>query len=373
MKRYAIVSYNIYCNFTNYGSALQTYALHHAIDTLDPQSVQSIVLDYCPDILRDKDPLNPFANMWDKDEEARKLCEMTMPAIRINNDKFNNFYKQQYRLSSQKYISENFNECEAIEKLDGFVCGSDTVFCIDEFGFDDGYYANFPVMKNGYSISYAASFGDSHFDADSYATLNERLQNFNAISLRENDMIGYVSEHTNAPVEKVIDPTLLLTAADYDKVAGERQYNEKYILMYARRYNAAMEAYAMRLAKENGWKLVEISLRATNAEKGHEMRYDAGVEEFLSLVKHAEMVVTNSFHGLIFAVQYSRPFYVFSREAANTKIAELLDMFGIHDRLLINGNETKAEPIDYEQVHKRIGKERAVSLAYLKKYLTNIK
>ena len=70
--------------------------------------------------------------------------------------------------------------------------------------------------------------------------------------------------------------------------------------------------FADRLAERNGWKVVDISLRAENANK-HKMAYDAGVEEFLSLVKNCEYVVTNSFHSIIFATQFCRPFVAFSR------------------------------------------------------------
>ena len=79
-KRLGTVSYNMYCNFTNYGSALQTWALHQAIKKVAGDTVEPVLVDYCPDILQDKDPLNPFANMWDKDEESQRMCELTMPA-----------------------------------------------------------------------------------------------------------------------------------------------------------------------------------------------------------------------------------------------------------------------------------------------------
>ena len=142
-------------------------------------------------------------------------------------------------------------------------------------------------------------------------------------------MIPYVASHVDVPVQRVIDPTLLLTSNEYDKIADERLENEKYLLLYSRRYNPHMEAYAEKLAAENGWKIVEISLRAKNAEKtNRRMFYEAGVEEFLSLTKYAECVVTNSLHGTIFAVQYSKPLCVFSREQCDTKIKELLAFNG---------------------------------------------
>ncbi|MBP5288829.1 MAG: polysaccharide pyruvyl transferase family protein [Clostridia bacterium] len=364
MKRFGTISYNIYCNFTNYGSALQTWALHQAIKKTGNTPV---LVDYCPDILADKDPLNPFGNMWDKDEESKRMVELTMPAIRTNYEKFDRFYRERFTRTKDSYTSRNFREI-AKEKLDGFVCGSDTIFCPDEFGFDDGFYAQYPEMR-GRSVSYAASFGDPHFSEEDYATLNARLQNFKALGIREEQMIPYLREHTAVPVERTIDPTLLLTADEYEPITASLQMKEKYLLVYARRYSPRMEDFAERLARQNGWKIVDISLRAVNAERGHVMRYDAGVEEFLSLVKNAEYVVTNSFHGMIFSVQFRRPFVVFSREQCDNKIEELLNLFGIRDRMLITGAETFRE-IDYDAVHSNIAVAGKRSFEFLMKELT---
>ena len=121
----------------------------------------------------------------------------------------------------------------------------------------------------------------------------------------------------------------MLTTEDYDTIAASRIITEKYLLLYARRYNKEMEAFAEKIARDNGWTIVEISLRSTNSAKGHKMFYEAGVEEFLSLVKYSEYVITNSFHGLIFAVQYRKQLAVFSRESGDNKIAEVLELFDL--------------------------------------------
>ena len=300
--------------------------------------------------------------MWDKDAESKRMVELTMPAIRINYDKFERFYREEFTRTKMKYTSENFNDVVSFEKIDGFVCGSDTIFCPDEFGFDDGYYANFNVMK-GKSVAYAASFGDPHFNEKTYKMLNERIINFQALGIREPKMIPYLIQHTNCPVQRVLDPTLLLTADEYNPITNNTN-EEKYLLLYSRRYSPNMEAYAERLAKKNGWNIIDISLRAINAERGHKMAYDAGVEEFLGLVKNAEYVVTNSFHGMIFSVQFERPFVIFSREQCDNKISELLQIFNLNDRILVTGDEL-FDKIDYDNVHKRIADARKESLAFL--------
>lgn len=363
MKKIGTISYNIYCNFTNYGSALQTWALHQAMTSL---GANPVLVDYCPDILAEKDPLNPFGNMWDQDEESRRMVDLTLPAIQVNYEKFDRFYRERFLRTKKAYTSENFDS--VVEEVDAFVCGSDTIFCPDEFGFDDGYYANYPCMRNN-AVAYAPSFGDPHFEKDDYLKLDERLHNFKAIGLREQMMVPYVKEHVAVPVQKVIDPTLLLTKGDYDSIAADRLVEEPYLLLYARRYNPKMEAYAEKIAKDKRWKIIEISLRAINAEKGHQMFYEAGVEEFLSLVKHSEYVITNSYHGMIMSVQYNKPFVVFSREQCNTKITELLELFGLSNRTIINGTE-QFDKINYAFVHEKIEKARIQALDFLRMELS---
>ena len=110
MKKIGIVSYNIYANFTNYGSALQSWALHQAIDKLGDGRWKSVLVDYCPDCLKDKDPLNPMKNMWDTDEESRRMCELSLPAIRENYVKFDRFYHDRFERTKGSYTKENFNE-----------------------------------------------------------------------------------------------------------------------------------------------------------------------------------------------------------------------------------------------------------------------
>ena len=364
MKRIGTISYNIYCNFTNYGSALQTWALHQAIKKM---GYSPVLVDYCPDILADKDPLNPYKNMWDQTEEAKRMVELTIPAIRENYRKFDTFYHDEFDRTRKKYTSHNFNDIMEDENLDGFVCGSDTIFCPDEFGFDDGYYANYPVMKKK-AVSYAASFGDPHFTEETYSILNDRIKNFLALGIRENQMIPYLKKHISVPVQRVIDPTLLLTAEEYEPIVAERKEEEKYLLLYSRRHSFQMEEYAEKLAKKNNWKIVDISLRAINSERGHKMAYDAGVEEFLSLIKNAEYVVTNSFHGMIFSVQFRRPFVIFSREQCDNKIEELLTLFGISNRMMVTGNEDIHE-IDYQFVHMNILDARVKSEIFLREEL----
>lgn len=371
MQRYGIVSYNLHGNFTNYGSALQQYALQRVVNTLAPDQVQAIILDYCPEVLSKLDPLNPFGNLWDASPERRRECEMSLPAIKVNYEKFQRFFAENYPLSREAYTPENFDESLEQEELDGYILGSDTIWCIREFkGFEDGFYGNYLAQRSSRTVSYAASFGDVDFTAEELLELASRMHNLKAIGVREDSHLPFIKAHTQVPVERVLDPTLLLRGEDYLEITGEApEIDEPYLLMYSRRYNPEMEAYCERIAQEKGLKIVDISLRAQNADRGHIMAYEAGVEEFLSLVKHAQLVVTNSFHGFIFAAQMHTPFAVFTREQASTKIDQLLELMGLSRLKAHSADDDIDFQVDWEQMEQALEPWRAHSMDYLRKAL----
>lgn len=373
MKRIGIISYNIYCNFTNYGSALQSWALQQAVKRNFGDKFMPELVDYCPDVLKDENPLDPFKNMWDKDDESVEMCRLSMPAIKENYKKFESFYKNRFKITDNSYDSENFNSSFENENLDGYICGSDTIFCIDEFGFDDGYYANYECMK-GRAVAYAASFGDAVFSDSSLDTLKVMMNNFKALGLREDTLLKYISENVSGPVQRVLDPTLLLGNEDYDQLATERLESSRYLLLYARRYNPKMEEYAEKVASEKGLKIIEISLRAVNAgKKNRRMFYEAGVEEFISLVKYADIVVTNSYHGMIFSIQYKKPFKIFTREQCDTKISELIELLGIERSMWSPEAKFNCDDFCYDSIYDRICQERSKSIRFLGESLMKLK
>ena len=100
MKTFGIVSCNTHVNFTNYGSALQSWALCRSVENL---GYAAKLVDYCPPMMEDRDILNPMKHMWDTDEDSRRNLELTMPAIRINYHKFDTLYNG--LLSNDKKIT----------------------------------------------------------------------------------------------------------------------------------------------------------------------------------------------------------------------------------------------------------------------------
>jgi len=371
MKKIGIVSYNLYLNFTNYGSALQSYALFTAISDLST-NFNPVLIDYCPKVLENKNPLNPFENSWDQDKITKQAIFDSKEDIKINYEKYMNFFKSNFEITKNKYDFLNFNNIEKEEGIHNFVCGSDTIFCILEFnGFDDGYFANYDVMKNGYSFSYAASFGDATFENNfERQQLKKYLKNFKMIGVREATLVEYL-KNDGYPITRVLDPTLLLDIDKYNKLSTKRLIEGDYLLLYSRRHNDEMIAYAEKIAKKFNLKIVDISLRA-HFYDNHIPFYSAGVEEFLSLVRYSKYVITNSYHGAIFAIKYEKPLAVFSREQCDTKIDNLLSLLECQELLHYKNDDVINLP-NYEIINKNIEKEKERSLEFLKTALEGCK
>ena len=362
MKKYGILTYSKHFNFVNYGSMLQCYALQKVLNKL---GIDNTVIDYRNDALLTKDENDPLKNMRDGRFFSRLGCRLSYPKIRKANRKFNEFWDQHYRKTDKVYTSQNFNELD----FDGYICGSDTIWDINESeGFDRGFFADFDCMRGKHNVSYSPSLGDRPFEEADRTELTRLLKNFSSISMRETNKSGIIGSCTDLPVNSTIDPTLLLDQSDYDCLVKETEQDKPYILLYSREYNAEMVRFADKLAKKHKLKVIEISLRIQNFYK-HKMAYDTGVDEFLGLVKNARFVITNSYHGTIFAMQYRREFYIFSRGGCSNKIRCLINMAGLNERILVRSDSNEQSEIDYNKVWDNILQERERSICYLKEAL----
>ena len=355
---------SLYCNFTNYGTVLQAWALQKALQKHFGKEITPVLIDYCPKAMSSMNPLRPMDNMWDKDTALRKQCEEILPDIEENYYKFKAFYHNRMQMTEKSYNEENIQNI-AEEGISHFICGSDSIWDITEFGWDKCFYAQADNMRQR-TIAYSPSFQDSFdvFFNNNTDLLIRMFNSFLAIGLREERSIRAMRQALDIPVKKTIDPTLLLDVSDYECITEDRIIKEKYLLYYSRRYNAEMEKTVKRIAKERNLKVVEISIRTANRGE-HELFYRAGIEEFLSLIKYADYVITNSYHCLIFAIHYEKDFLVYGREHCNNKIQDLLHAYGLDDHFCyLDSSETKQE-ISYTDVKARLYALRRNSLEYL--------
>lgn len=371
---------SLHCNFTNYGTVLQAWALQQTVkkllrDSPDHSEDQVVLVNYCPGTMEGMNPLFPFDNMWDNDERLREQARKTLPAIKENLRKIEEFYAKRFNLTDKEYSEENLNCIVKEEGVSRFIVGSDSIWDIEEFGVDNGFFANHPVMRKK-SIAYAPSFQDSieSFKKDEWELAKKMIRdNFRSVALRDRQAAEIIEKEEDIAYPVVVDPTLTLLPEEYGVIESTEKIPPKpYLLYYSRRYNEAAEKMVDEIAEARGLEVVEISLRAQNSDR-HIMRYDAGVEEFLSLVKNAEVVVTNSFHCMIFAILYKRDFYVYSREHCYGKIVELLDTLGLSDRFVSDCNNfMNQKAIDYKKVFLELAELRSRAIRYLEDSISKL-
>ena len=371
MKKIGIVSYNLHYNFSNYGSILQTYALQNSIRHFS--DIEPVIIDYCPEKFRLSNPANQLSIIKDQSSDLYKACVLLEKDIQENEKKIRDFVDRNMNVTKKTYYPENFDRSYIDEGLSGYICGSDAIWSIEYFGsFDNAFFGNHLCMKNSYTISYAASFGETVFSKTTREQMLNRMKNFKMVGVRESLEIDTIRETVDVPVERVLDPTFLLSIDAYKKLMLPNSITKPYLLIYSRKYDSAMYETAQRIAEKYNLIIVEISLDIKDCQR-HIIKYSACVEEFLSLIFNAEFVVTNSLHGTIFSIIMGKNFYVFPRLHGEKKILEMLELFGITERFMFSAIDKQGiKEVDYYSVNSILDAERDRSKAFLKKALDNI-
>lgn len=228
-----------------------------------------------------------------------------------------------------------------------------------------GYLLN--VNGASTNVSYAASMGISKITDKQRELYRVLLDKFSAISVREKSAKDLLQPLTDKKIEVVLDPTLLLDREEYERLERKPKdlaENEKYILCYILG-NRDHEIKIEKFAKEKGYRTIYFSDKRDS---------DYGVEEFLYLIHHAQLICTDSFHACVFSFIFERPFVAFKRTGeANymyTRLQNLIDTFKLKNREF-NGKEITKEnlEVDYTEAKKILKKEQKKSLDFLKRAL----
>ena len=252
---------------------------------------------------------------------------------------------------------------------DIFIIGSDQVWNTSFEGKTRLFSGQ--INKSISKISYAASFGKQNIDEKYKKLYRKSLTSFSYISVREDRGKEIVEELTGRKdVEVLVDPTMLLTSEEWDKVSKKPTMlkTDKYILNYfLGELSEERKKEINRVAKENNCEVINI------LDKNSPF-YECGPSEFLYLEKHAFLICTDSFHSSVFAILYDTPFLVFDREQKNlvnmnSRLETLLSKFKLEKRKY-NGKITKDDLVcDYKEAYKILEKERIKADKFLRKAL----
>ena len=253
------------------------------------------------------------------------------------------------------------NIIEANKVYDTFITGSDQVW--NPIYYNPAYFLDF-ADENKKCLSYAASIANGKLTDEQKEVFKRHFEKYSAISLRENDG-DVIQDLTDIPVKWVLDPTMLLTKDEWDKVCAPKMINEKYLFCYFLGRNEVERQIATEFAKKNHLKLVTIphlmgSFERSDKGFGDQQILSASPQEFISLIKNAEFVFTDSFHATSFSNIYDKEYFVFQRsgfKGMSSRIYSVCSLFGTQLRFLDTVEKQNVQYIE-KIIQEEIGKEK---------------
>ena len=357
----------------NHGANLQAYALMRYLESLG-NDVE--IIDYYPDWFKPfrpfycgtekyaKNPVLKAAYIFAKFPGRVKEYIKYKKSLRKAN--FEIFRDKYYKLTDT-YCS--FEELKANPpKADLYIAGSDQIWNIMmNNGKDPAYYLQF-APKETTTATYAASFSVSEIPDELKKQIKSYIESIDYISVREKTAINILEDLGINKGQAVLDPVFLLDENQWKKLESDINLDDDYVLVYDFEGADTVKNFVVEYAKKHNLKI--YSLYDNNyCDKSF---VDYGPDVFLSLIKNAEFVVSNSFHATAFSLIYEKEFCVIKRqEGINSRMIDLLDSVGINDRIVSDYQEFSI--IDYSKVKDNLDREINSSKKYLEMVLENVK
>lgn len=351
-------------NAINYGAVLQTYALQTAIKKINNDCD---VIDY-----RNEHIENAYKAFNIKSiKSVKDLISKTLyyPIKKAKNRKFRHFIDNNIILSKNVTRSELLDK--KLQEYDRIIVGSDQVWNGKLTNEDSTFLLDF-IEDNKKKYSYAASFGISNLDVDKVDNYRFLINQFKDISVREKQGADIIKSISGRDANVNIDPTLLLSKEEWYNICKKNIKSEKYILVYLMAESDSILKFAKELSEKTGYKILYLGSSLKKKIKAKYIR-TAGIEDFIYLFKEASYIVTNSYHGLIFSINFNKNFFIelhSQKGNSNSRLNHIMDLFELRDREIIKGkNENIFSEIDYSMINRTLDKERLMSIEYLSKII----
>ena len=301
--------------------------------------------------------------------------------LKIRDRKFIKFAETHFTCLSPEFFGwENLvNECKT--RYDAFICGSDQLWLPNNLG--SHFYTLEFAPDDKPKISYATSFGVSYIPFFQKRNTSKFLNRFSSLSTRETAGASIIKDLTGKNAEVVCDPTMLITSEEWTQIIPDKSiFNEPYIFCYFLGTNENHRKIALELKNKTNLKIITVpfldNFIDTDIIFGDIQLYDIDSADFINLIRHAEYILTDSFHGTVFSILYNKPFMIFNRfgndkNSRNSRIDTICSTLNLNERRY-DGSVIKIEnPIDYKDVNNRLRILRESSINFLQKALDNNK
>jgi len=223
-------------------------------------------------------------------------------------------------------------------------------------------------------IALAPSIAVEEIPEASKNSFIEGVCGFDKLSVREKQGGELIKRLTGKEAEVLIDPTMALTAAEWEDALAleEKKAEEKYILLYfLGEVSDAWMTSVRKYADQNGYRIVSAYIK-----DGLGQHNSFGPGQFVDLIRNAEFVFTDSFHGVAFSMIFNRSFYAFprwnSRQDGNvrtkSRILSILEKMGLEERMCEAFPE-EILTIDYEKTNRLMNAERTRFSQYIRNAL----
>lgn len=362
----------------NYGAELQAYATQKVLRLM---GYDAEIIDY----LFYKNPKHKRTKMSAPTARIsirKHLVERIYPILahwksrhyrnaqNERNAKFEEFHRENTRLSVCYDTLDKLKSAKL--DYDILMTGSDQVWNPGIYSSLDPYLLRFGDKKTR-RVAYASSFGVSCVPDDVKTYYKESLRRYSSIGVREDKAVELVRNLSGRDASLVLDPTLLLNNDQWIEVAKpvDGMPDKPYILIYELSEVPYIKMLAQYISSQTGMPIVRLCKNASPEDNENEIKnvIDAGPAEFLYLFAKAGYVVTNSFHGTAFSINFGKQFYTVIPlgKSNNSRQRSLLKLMCCEDRMLVEGSQMpNITEVDISIVDKRLVEERQKSINFLK-------
>ena len=237
--------------------------------------------------------------------------------------------------------------------MNALIVGSDQVWRPIYNASIEDMFLRFAVDHNIRKVAYAVSFGTDQWEFSPLQTrvCSELAKQFKFISVREDSGVHLCRVHLGVDVIHVLDPTLLLTSYDYDELCKDVLKQDPFVFAYILDVNDRKLAEIIAFAESKGLPYF-IKSAGANVEDSD------SIELWLSYFRDAAYVITDSFHGTVFSINYNKEFFVFRNEKrGNSRFDSLLNLFNLKQRVVSSVN-LETPTIDWNYVNQLLDSER---------------
>ena len=353
---------------SNYGSLLQSIATQRVIEGLGHPCE---IIHY---VRKDERGLEAILSSLEgkKQWSSNPIKKLAYVALRYPGESmaqraFDRMRQQHLKLTPVCYTREELQQLRA----DVFMTGSDQVWGpLFKVKYDPVYFLDF-VAEGTKKVAYAASFGRTDFTPQILEAYKRYMASYTHLAVREDSAVELLRKMGLPCKAQVLDPTLLIEGKEWCKYI-RKEIRGKYVLIYEIHNNPQLDAYARDFARHVGLPLVRITPTLHQAVRGGKLVLLPDVGEFLSYIKHATYLLTDSFHGTAFAINLNTQFIeVLPNTKTGSRNQSILQLTGLKDRIVTDLHDYSLanKMIDFSRVNQIIASERAKSMEVLKEMI----